>query len=76
MLRSIFDRFNIGRSTALYITRRVINAINELAPIVIKWSKGERASVGRMKLPVDSQKASMLLTHINIPAPKHNSEAR
>ena len=36
MLRSIFDRFNVDRNTALYITRRVISAINGLVPIVIK----------------------------------------
>ncbi|KYM80573.1 hypothetical protein ALC53_08971, partial [Atta colombica] len=31
--QSISDRFNVGASIALYVTRRVISAINKLAPI-------------------------------------------
>jgi len=42
MLRSISERFNVGRSTALKITRRVISALIELAPLVIKWPTNER----------------------------------
>jgi len=80
MLRSIFDRFNVDRNTALYITRRVISAINGLVPIVIKWMSLKMNEFSKcrqdLKLPVDSQKSSVLLMAlINIPAPKHNLEA-
>lgn len=37
IFRSICKRFNVDRNTALYITRHVINAFIELAPIIIKW---------------------------------------
>lgn len=40
--RSICERFGVGRSTALYITRRVTNTLLQLAPIFIKWPTGER----------------------------------
>jgi len=79
MLRSISERFNVGRSTALKITRRVVSALIELAPLVIKWPKNERidqvwtgfvATSGFPKVigAIDG-------THINIPAPKDNPEA-
>ncbi|XP_018393379.1 PREDICTED: putative nuclease HARBI1 [Cyphomyrmex costatus] len=78
-LRSISDRFDVGRSTALYITRRIISAINKLAPIVIKWPKDERVQQLWTGFETASGFPKVIGaidgTHINIPAPKHNPEA-
>ncbi|XP_071632125.1 uncharacterized protein [Temnothorax longispinosus] len=78
-LRSIFDRFDVGRSTALYVTRRVINAIIDLAPNVIKWPTNERVN----EIWAGFENASGFPkvigaidgTHITIPAPTDNSAA-
>ncbi|KMQ87441.1 nuclease harbi1 [Lasius niger] len=35
--RSICEKFNVSRATALSATRRVIRALYDLAPTVIKW---------------------------------------
>ncbi|XP_024882531.1 protein ANTAGONIST OF LIKE HETEROCHROMATIN PROTEIN 1-like isoform X1 [Temnothorax curvispinosus] len=78
-LRSISDRFNVGRSTALYITRRVINALIELAPTVIKWPTNER--VGQVWAGFEANSGFPKVigaidgTHINIPAPKDDPAA-
>jgi len=40
LLRSICEQFNVGRSTALYITRRVVREL--IAPFIIKWSTNEQ----------------------------------
>ena len=40
MLKSICKRFNVDRSTALYITRRIVKAFVELAPTIVKWLTG------------------------------------
>lgn len=76
MFRSICKRFNVGRSTALYITRRVVKALVDLAPVIIKWPTGERvhevwegfrntSSFPKIIGAIDG-------SHINIPAPKKN----
>ncbi|KAJ8914251.1 hypothetical protein NQ315_003616 [Exocentrus adspersus] len=78
-LRSICERFNVGRSTALYITRRVTRAVNELSPVFIRWPTedkvqqiwaGFEAVSGFPKVigAIDG-------THINIPAPSANPES-
>lgn len=80
MFRSISDRFNVGRSTALHITRRVVNVLIELTPAIIKWPTNEeceqiwvgfKAASGFPKVigAIDG-------THVNIPAPKKNPEAK
>ncbi|XP_071574558.1 putative nuclease HARBI1 isoform X2 [Temnothorax nylanderi] len=74
--RSICERFNVGRSTALYITRRVVKALVDLAPVIIKWPTGERvhevwegfrntSSFPKIIGAIDG-------SHITIPAPKKN----
>lgn len=74
MTRSICERFGVGRSTALYVTRRVVSVLIELAPVIIKWPTGEevretwfgfQATSGFPKIigAIDG-------THVNIPAPK------
>lgn len=78
-LRSIADRFDVGRSTALYITRRVVSAIVDLAPIVIKWPKDERVNQVLAGFQRSSGFSKVIGaidgTHINIQAPKHYPEA-
>lgn len=78
MLRSISDRFNVGRSTALYITRRIISALVELAPNVIKWPTHERVNEVWAGFEATSGFPKIIGaidgTHINIPAPKDNPE--
>lgn len=78
MLRSICERFDVGRSTALYITRRVINALIALSPVVIKWPTGERVRQTWLGFEASSGFPKIIGaidgTHVNIPAPKHNPE--
>jgi len=61
MLRSTSERFNVGRSTALKITRRVVSALIELVSLVIKWPTNERIDQVWTGFEVDSQKSLMLL---------------
>lgn len=79
MLRSICERFNVARSTALYVTRRVIKALIALAPFVIKWPTGERVRQTWLKFEATSGFPKIIGaidgTHVTIPAPKHNPEA-
>lgn len=79
MLRSISDRFNVGRSTALQITRRVVSALVKLAPLVIKWPTNERVDQVWAGFEATSGFPKVIGaidgTHINIPAPKENPEA-
>lgn len=78
MLRSICEQFNVGRSTALYITRRVIKALIELAPVIIKWPTGERLNEVSAGFENTSGFPKVIGaidgTYINIPAPKKNPE--
>ncbi|KMQ86345.1 nuclease harbi1, partial [Lasius niger] len=78
-LRSISERFDVGRSTALYITRRVVSAIVELAPNVIKWPTNERVAEVWAGFEATSGFPKVIGaidgTHINIIAPKNCPEA-
>lgn len=78
MFRSICERFNVGRSTALYITRRVTNALIGLTHFVIKWPTDERVYQTWFGFETSSGFPKIIGaidgTHINIPAPKHNPE--
>jgi len=71
MLRSISERFNVGRSTALKITRRVVSALIELAPIVIKWPTNEQINQVWTGFEATSGFPKVIGsidgTHINIP---------
>ncbi|GAB1860676.1 Putative nuclease HARBI1 [Camponotus japonicus] len=77
--RSICERFNVGRSTALYITRRVVRALVELAPVIIKWPTNERLNEVWIGFESTSGFPKVIGaidgTHINIPAPKNNPES-
>lgn len=79
MFRSICERFNVGRSTALYITRRVVRALVELAPVIIKWPTDERLNEVWEGFESTSTFPKVIGaidgTHINIPAPKHHPES-
>lgn len=79
MLRSICERFNVGRSTSLYITRLVVKTLVELAPMIIKWPTSERVNeiwAGGFENMSGFPKVIEAIdgTHINIPAPKNNPE--
>lgn len=78
MFRSICERFNVGRSTALYIIRRVVKALVELAPAVIKWPTGERLNEVWEGFKNTSGFPKVIGaidgTHINIPSPRKNPE--
>lgn len=78
MFRSICERFSVGRSTALYATRRVIKALVELAPIMIKWPTGERVAQTWVGFEATSGFLKVIGaidgTHINIPSPKDYPE--
>lgn len=78
MLRSICERFNVGRSTAHVITNKVVKELVKLAPLMIKWPideeipevwAGFQRTSGFPKIigAIDG-------THINIPAPKKDPE--
>ncbi|XP_018406610.1 PREDICTED: putative nuclease HARBI1 [Cyphomyrmex costatus] len=77
--RSICERFNFGRSTALCITRRVVRALVQLAPVVIKWPTGERLNEVWTGFESTSGFPKVIGaidgTHINIPAPRGNPES-
>lgn len=78
MLRSICERFNVGRSTALYVTRRVVKALVELAPAIIKWPTGARLDEVQTGFENTSGFPKIIGavdgTHINIPTPKKYPE--
>jgi len=79
MFRSICERFNVGRNTALYITRRVVRALVDLAPVIIKWPTDER--LNKVWEGFESMSTFPKVigaidgTHINIPVPKHYPES-
>lgn len=79
MSSSICERFNVGRSTALYITRRVVKALVELASVIIKWPTGERVDEVWAGFENTSGFPKIIGaidgTHINIPAPNKYPES-
>lgn len=79
MSSSICERFNVGRSTALYITRRVVNSLVELASVIIKWPTGERVDEVWAGFENTSGFPKIIGaidgTHINIPAPNKYPES-
>lgn len=78
IFRSICEKFNVGKATALKSVRRVVKALVELAPHFITWPNEERsieihngffAISGFPKVigAIDG-------THIKIPTPHKNPE--
>ncbi|KAE9532671.1 hypothetical protein AGLY_009752 [Aphis glycines] len=49
--QSICEKFNIGRATVLKCVRKVVNALDILAPAFIVWPNEKRANVIRNFLP-------------------------
>lgn len=75
--RSVSDRFNIGKATALRAVDRVINALFLKAPIFIKWPIGDYAA-GVMRGFEEASGFPRIIgaidgTHIKIDAPKENA---
>ncbi|KAF0700859.1 Uncharacterized protein FWK35_00035093, partial [Aphis craccivora] len=70
--RSICEKINVGRATALKCVGRVVNALDILAPAFIVWPNEERAKVIRNGFFATSNFPNVLCTidgaHINIPA--------
>ncbi|KAJ8937645.1 hypothetical protein NQ318_002159 [Aromia moschata] len=74
--RSVCDRFNVGRATAVRAVRRVCNALFKKAPIFIQWPTGDRAidvmhgfeQASRFPKTIGAIDG----THIHINAPKEN----
>ncbi|XP_036150128.1 putative nuclease HARBI1 [Monomorium pharaonis] len=75
--RSICDRFNVGRATALRAVRRVTHALFNLAPQYISWPLGDKAQLTMRKFEENSGFLRTIGaidgTHIKIEAPKENS---
>ena len=74
--RSVADRFNVGRATALRAVRRVAKALFQLAPTFIQWPSGERAREVIHGFEVASGFPGIIGavdgTHIQIDAPQEN----
>lgn len=47
--KSACDRFNVGRATALRCVRRVVAALQRLAPKIIKWPTEEESMAISLK---------------------------
>ncbi|KAF5281931.1 hypothetical protein FQR65_LT14457 [Abscondita terminalis] len=77
--RSICEKFDVGRGSALRAVRRVTKAIFNLAPLFIKWPERDRVRenfVGFNTLsPFPKVLGAIDSTHINIKAPRENPQA-
>lgn len=76
--RSICDKFDVAKATALYSVRKVTKALVALAPIFITWPEDERAETV-MKGFAETSAFPRVIgaidgTHINIKAPHVNPE--
>jgi len=75
--RSICDRFNVGRATALRAVRRVTRALFSKSSIFIQWPSGDRAVTIMQGFERASGFPGIIGaidgTHIRINAPKKNS---
>lgn len=74
--RSICDRFNVGRATAVRAVRRVVNALYRKSSQFIQWPTGERV-VDVMQGFENSSGFPNIIgaldgTQIRIDAPKRN----
>ncbi|KMQ85819.1 nuclease harbi1 [Lasius niger] len=77
--RSICEKFNVGRATALKAVRRVTKAIVKLASIFIVWPEGDRAKEVMTGFAAISAFPKVIGaidgTHINIKAPHVNPDS-
>ncbi|KAK3912072.1 Protein ANTAGONIST OF LIKE HETEROCHROMATIN PROTEIN 1 [Frankliniella fusca] len=77
--RSICEKFNVSRSTALLSVRRVTRALVTLAPALIRWPRQERCVTIAQGFEAISAFPKTIGaidgTHIRIPAPRVNPEA-
>lgn len=75
--RSICDRFNVGRATALRAVRRVTYALFKLASQYISWPSSDKAELVMRKFEEASGFPKTIGaidgTHIKIEAPKENA---
>jgi len=71
--RSICERFDVGRATAVRAVRRVTDALFTIAPTFIKWPELERATIISAAIEERSRFPRVIGavdgTYINIPAP-------
>ncbi|XP_011860033.1 PREDICTED: putative nuclease HARBI1 isoform X2 [Vollenhovia emeryi] len=71
--RSICEKFNVSRATALSATRRVVRSLYHLAPTVIKWPSGNNVREVWTGFEATSSFPKVIGaidgTRINIPAP-------
>lgn len=72
--RSICEKFDVGRATALSAARRVIKALYDLAPNIIKWPSGNNINEVWTGFEAVSGFPKVIGAidgiHINIPAPR------
>nr|XP_012233082.1 PREDICTED: putative nuclease HARBI1 [Linepithema humile] len=72
--RSICEKFDVSKATALNATRRVVRALYNLAPTVIKWPSGNNVNEVWTGFEAVSDFPKIIGaidgTHINIPAPR------
>ncbi|KAK3926698.1 Protein ANTAGONIST OF LIKE HETEROCHROMATIN PROTEIN 1 [Frankliniella fusca] len=77
--RSVCEKFNVSRSTALLSVRRVTRALVTLAPALIRWPRQERCQTIAQEFEAISAFPKVIGaiggTHIHIPAPIVNPEA-
>lgn len=77
MYRSVCDRFNVGRATALRAVRRVTRALFQVASQYISWPFEERAKIVIRKFEEISGFPQTIGaidgTHIRIEAPTENA---
>ncbi|XP_025159372.1 putative nuclease HARBI1 isoform X1 [Harpegnathos saltator] len=77
--RSICEKFDVSRSTALLATRRVTKILADLAPVLIKWPTGNAIQEVWTGFEVISSFPKVIGaindTHINIPSPHIHPEA-
>lgn len=77
--RSISEKFNIGKGTALRAVRRVSTAIAKLSPLFMTWPKGDNAEKCIKEFFICSAFPNVIGaidgTHINIKAPHVNPES-
>lgn len=75
--RSICDRFNVGRATALRAVRRVTRALFKVPHQFISWPSGEQAQTVMRKFKENSRFPNVIGaidgTHIRIEAPTENA---
>lgn len=75
--RSICDRFDVGRATAVRAVRKVRRALFRIAPHFISWPSNEQANIIINKFQESSGFPNTIGvidgTHIRIEAPKENA---